>query len=136
MTHIAGQIQDEGQRLDCPKCGAWMEKVAFGGITVDRCVSCKAVWFDAREQEHLKEVENSESIDSPRGNSTNAPAASGRLKCPVCHTPMIHMTDHQQPHIKFESCTVCYGVFFDAGEFRDYKEITLVESVKKLLGQR
>ena len=42
------------------------------------------------------------------------------------------MTDHNQPHIKFESCTVCYGVFFDAGEFRDYKELTLTESVKRL----
>jgi hypothetical protein len=46
---------------------------------------------------------------------------------------MIQMTDHKQPHIKYESCTVCYGVFFDAGEFRDYKEVTLAESVRKLL---
>jgi hypothetical protein len=46
------------------------------------------------------------------------------------------MTDHHQPHIHFESCTVCYGVFFDAGEFRDYKEQTLGESIGRLFRRR
>jgi Zn-finger nucleic acid-binding protein len=44
---------------------------------------------------------------------------------------MIRMVDHQQPHIHFESCTLCHGVFFDAGEFRDYKEVTVAEWFKR-----
>ena len=137
MTNIAGQTRDETQRLNCPKCKAAMEEVTFGGTTVDRCVACKGIWFDAREQEQLKEVDGSESIDTPAGAAHKfvAPAA-GKILCPVCHTQMIRMTDHQQPHIHFESCTVCYGVFFDAGEFRDYKELTLTESVKRLFHRK
>ena len=43
---------------------------------------------------------------------------------------MIRMVDHRHPHLWYESCTVCYGVFFDAGEFRDYKEHSILETFK------
>ena len=45
-----------------------------------------------------------------------------RINCPVCHTPMIRMVDLKNPNIWYESCKVCYGVFYDAGEFREHKE--------------
>jgi len=45
---------------------------------------------------------------------------------------MIRMVDHQQPHMLFESCPVCYGVFYDAGEFRDYKSHTVVDLFRDL----
>ena len=57
MTNIAGQTRDETQRLSCPKCKAAMEKVSFGGVTVDRCVSCKGLWFDASEREQLRDLQ-------------------------------------------------------------------------------
>jgi Zn-finger nucleic acid-binding protein len=139
MTNIAGQTRDETQRLNCPKCGAAMEKVKFGGVTVDRCVSCKGLWFDATEREQLRDTEGAEVLDTTpaAAHKFAAPAAApGKVLCPVCHTPMIRMTDHDQPHIHFESCTVCYGVFFDAGEFRDYKEFTVTESVSRLFHRK
>ena len=137
MTNIAGQTRDETQSIHCPKCAAMMEKVAFGGITVDRCLNCKGLWFDAREQERLRDMPGSEQIDTGQIGATAASARpTTSLHCPVCHTPMILMTDHRQPHLKYESCTVCYGAFFDAGEFRDYKEHTLVESLRHMFRGR
>lgn len=134
-SNIAGQTRDQSQKLSCPKCKARMEPVEFAGTTVDRCVSCKGIWFDAREQERLKDAAGSEAIDVGKAGAPPA-AAPGRVQCPVCHTPMIAMTDHRQPHLKFESCTVCYGVFFDAGEFRDYKELTVPETVRGFFKRR
>src|SRR5690242_15327635 len=109
MTNIAGQTRDETQNLSCPKCRAAMEKVSFGGVTVDRCVSCRGIWFDATEREQLRDTEGAELLDtSPAAAPKVAPPHHGaKLLCPVCHTPMIRMTDHDQPHIHFESCTVC-----------------------------
>jgi Zn-finger nucleic acid-binding protein len=112
-----------------------MEHVPFGGWTVDRCANCRGLWFDAREQEQLKDVEGSEAIDVGKPAGSTVPPTTGKVKCPVCNTQMIQMVDHRQPHLKFESCTVCYGAFFDAGEFRDYKEVTLVETVRGLFGR-
>lgn len=133
MTNVAGLSRDPDQVIRCPKCAAAMEKVTFAAETVDRCTACQGLWFDAREHERLKDVPGSEAIDV--GHAGPPVPKPGKMTCPVCHTPLIAMSDHRQPHLKFESCTVCYGVFFDAGEFRDYKEVTLVETVRRLFGR-
>ena len=141
MSRMAGITRDEQrQPIQCPKCAAPMGKVTFGSVFVDRCTSCRGLWFDAREHERLKDLEGSEEIDpGPRENAPKSaskpPAESSRpgdakINCPVCHTRLIRMVDHQQPHIHFESCTVCHGTFFDAGEFRDYKEHSVSEWFK------
>jgi Zn-finger nucleic acid-binding protein len=59
----------------------------------------------------------------------------GKINCPVCQTQMIRMVDKNQLHIWFESCTKCYGIFFDAGEFKDYKEETLADFFKDLMAK-
>ena len=125
-----------------------MGKVTFGSVVVDRCTSCRGLWFDAREHERLKDLEGSEEIDpgpaagagvnpgadAPGAAAAAAPGTGGAptvgdatINCPVCRTRLIRMVDHRQPHIHFESCTVCHGSFFDAGEFRDYKEHSVSE---------
>ena len=121
--------------MNCPKCSAGMEKVHYESIEVDRCTDCRGIWFDMLEPEHLKALEGSEEIDigDPEvGKQTNI---VDQITCPVCDTRMIRMVDGQQPHIWFESCTVCYGVFFDAGEFRDYKQENILDFFKDLFSQ-
>ena len=138
MAGITRGGDEQRQPIQCPKCLAAMGKVTFGSVVVDRCTNCRGLWFDAREHERLKEMEGSEEIDpgppataSSAGAKTSAADESrpgdAKINCPVCHTRLIRMVDHQQPHIHFESCTVCHGTFFDAGEFRDYKEQSVSE---------
>jgi len=105
--------------MNCPKCRAAMEVVAFEGIEVDRCTMCKGIWFDVLEKEHLGELRGSEAIDVGE-----RPADAGtphRILCPVCKSTMISMSVVGHPDLKYESCTVCFGAFFDAGEFREFK---------------
>ncbi len=45
---------------------------------------------------------------------------------------MIQMVGVGRPHIGYEACTVCYGMFFDAGEFKDYKEETVLDFFRDL----
>ncbi len=121
--------------MNCPKCSAAMDKVQYESIEVDRCTDCKGIWFDMLEQEHLKAIEGSEEIDigDPEvGKQTNI---VDQITCPVCESRMIRMVDGRQPHIWFESCTVCYGVFFDAGEFRDYKQESILDFFRDLFSR-
>jgi len=113
-----------------------MEKVAYGEIKVDRCTDCRGLWFDMLEHEHLKAIEDSESIDIGDPEIGKRFDKLRAVDCPHCQTKMIPMVDLQQPHICYEACTVCYGVFFDAGEFKDYKEITITDFFKDLLAKR
>jgi Zn-finger nucleic acid-binding protein len=113
------EIADSTRNLTCPKCNASMEAVTFQDIKVDRCTSCKGLWFDALEKDHLDALAGSESIDIGSSPASPMPA---HMDCPVCHTRMIDMVDIGNTTLRYKSCKVCYGLFFDAGEFRDHKE--------------
>ena len=123
--------------MKCPKCDAAMESVKYQEIEVDRCSSCGGLWFDMLEKEDLKALKGAEAIDTG-GRSTGAKFNKvADVDCPVCHVKMIRMVDKDQPNIWFESCTSCYGVFFDAGEFRDYKSSNILDFFQYLLrGER
>src|SRR5258708_7651895 len=124
-------FDDVPRKLACPKCAAPMETVRFQDIEIDRCTGCKGLWFDALEREHLAGLKGSERVD------VGSLAASGSsaiktLNCPVCHTQMIKMVDHSQPSVHYESCQVCYGLFFDAGEFRQLNESHVMDFFHRL----
>ena len=118
--------------MKCPKCDSDMEKVAYEQIEVDRCTKCKGIWFDMLEHEKLKAIQDSESIDIGDPDVGKEYNKIAKCDCPECHTQMIAMVDRKQPHIWYEACTVCFGVFFDAGEFKDYKEETILDFFKDL----
>ncbi len=118
--------------MNCPKCEHPTEAVAYEGIEIDRCTNCGGLWFDALEAEHLKEMKGSEAIDTGEAEVGQVYDESRLVSCPKCRVAMIRMSDPEQPHIHFESCPTCYGVFFDAGEFRDYREHTVMEFLKGL----
>ena len=120
----------------CPKCHSNMTKVSYASVDVDRCIRCGALWFDMMELERLTGVEGSEGIDIGNPEVGQHLDTTDRINCPVCQTQMLRMVDSRQPHIRYESCTVCHGVFFDAGEFKDYKEQTVIEFVRGLFARR
>ncbi len=119
--------------MNCPKCNAEMEAVQFADIEVDRCTACQGIWFDMLEREHLKGMTGAEVIDIGDTRRGKEMDKVERIDCPACHTPMIRMVDLDQPHIHFEACKVCFGVFFDAGEFRDYKKKSIIDYLRDLL---
>lgn len=97
-----------------------MEMVHYDRFDVHRCATCKGLWFGANARERLEAVEGSEAIDTGEPHQEDRQQVV-RINCPVCHTRMIRMVDHERPHIWYESCPVCFGEYFDAGEFRDRK---------------
>jgi Zn-finger nucleic acid-binding protein len=119
--------------MNCPKCDSPMEKITFRDIEVDRCTKCKGLWFDILEQEDLKDIEGSEEIDIGDTKTGRKYNKIEKINCPVCKSTMIRMVDKDQPHIWFESCSGCYGAFFDAGEFRDYKEKNILDFFRDLI---
>lgn len=118
--------------MQCPKCAHDMERVTFNGVEVDRCKLCKGIWFDATEHEKLREMEGAEAIDVGDPQVGELFNREEGINCPVCKVRMIPMVDKDQTHIWYEGCTVCYGVFFDAGEFKDFKFHTLMDVIRGL----
>lgn len=121
--------------MQCPKCAATMEMVSYEGIEIDRCTSCQGIWFDMLEHEDLKNISGSEAIDVGPPDLGREQNSKHRISCPVCKEPLIRMVVGAQPHISYEACTVCYGVYFDAGEFTDFREETFAESWRSIFGK-
>ena len=119
--------------MQCPKCQSPFEQVTYADITVDRCLECRGLWFDMLEKEDLVKIEGSEIIDIGDEQVGDQYSNVQDIDCPVCSVAMIPMVDKDQFHIKYESCPICYGTFFDAGEFRDLKEHTVLERFREML---
>jgi uncharacterized protein len=118
--------------MNCPKCASELERMAFHGIAFDRCMQCKGIWFNHTAHKSMKKIHGSQSIDigsEAEGHKLDGVKAS---PCPVCRQAMDSVRDTFQPHIRYETCPYGDGVFFDAGEFRDFKEESLGDFVKSL----
>jgi Zn-finger nucleic acid-binding protein len=120
----------------CPKCLSTMEAVRFEEIEVDRCTNCRGIWFDLLEEERLKELEGSRCIDVGPRELGRRYDEIREIECPRCHTPLIKMVEASQTHLRYESCTVCHGLFFDAGEFTDFTDESIGDSLRYWFAQR
>jgi Zn-finger nucleic acid-binding protein len=118
--------------MDCPKCASKMDDLKFQGVPYRRCEGCNGIWFDGIAHKLLKRMQGSESIDI--GSEAQGHELDGMtgVKCPDCGRTMERLRDKFQPHIRYEACPAQHGVFFDAGEFRDFKEETLGDFFKSL----
>jgi Zn-finger nucleic acid-binding protein len=116
--------------MNCPKCTAAMEPVAFEGIEVARCTGCRGLFFEARKAQKLKALRGSEVIDVGDRQVGQQQNSNDRIRCPVDTTPLVRVVDPKQSHIHLETCPVCQGTFFDAGEFADWKHESLLDVVR------
>lgn len=118
--------------MKCPKCDSPLKPLVHQDVEVDRCSYCGGLWFDAFEHEELRELDGSEKIDySP---ATSVPTRTGSGLCPKDQQRLFGMPVTGQPHIAYEFCGFCHGVFFEAGEFRDFKEVTFSERLRAVFG--
>lgn len=121
--------------MNCPKCQEPMEIVRFEAIEVDRCTACKGIFFDGSEAEALRKLRGSEVIDVGDAAVGSAQNGNDRIRCPRDRTQMVRIVDAKQPHIWLETCSVCNGMFFDAGELRDWKHETLSDLVRSFFAK-
>ena len=119
--------------MKCPKCESQFETITFDKIEVERCLGCQGLWFDMLEKEDLVQIKGSEAIDIGNSQVGKQYRDQEDVRCPHCSVEMLPMVDKDQYHIKYESCPICYGTFFDAGEFRDLKEHTVLERFQEML---
>jgi Zn-finger nucleic acid-binding protein len=122
--------------VTCPKCAAAMEPVTHGDVTVERCTSCKGLWFDLMEHRHLRGARGADAID------TGSPVAGSRtdeqrnINCPKCGARMTHLRDVDNRTIEYEYCPACNGSFFDAGEFVRYRDDGFLGTLRAMFRPR
>jgi Zn-finger nucleic acid-binding protein len=110
-----------------------MKRVDVGGITIDRCTSCGAMWFDVGEVERVLKMKYKATADLDKGEAgaTAHPSASRpRLRCPRDGEALTPRMYPDQSHIVVDECRFCHGMLLDAGELKDAADFTVAERVK------
>lgn len=110
-----------------------MQIGTLDGMRIERCPQCFGIWFREDEHQRLRKVKGAEQIDT-------GPAELGRdfngaihVPCPECGEPMLRMAEPSQPHILIDCCDRGHGVFFDAGEYRDFRDRSVGDLFRRLL---
>lgn len=137
-----GDPREPSALIECPKCHIRMERLDTAGVEVDRCLRCGGIWLDQGELDTLLRARNVVAGAIARLDAGPAmPGAGtrhqvGQVDCPRDRVRMTTVRDRRQPHIAFEACGRCGGVFMDRGELTDLSEFTLRERLAVLLGPR
>ena len=118
--------------MDCPKCKAEMEFGMLDGMRIERCPQCLGIWFRKDEHKSLRKAKGAELIDIGPAELGRDFDAAHYVPCPECAHPMNRVAEPSQPHIAIESCVQGHGVFFDAGEYRDFQERSVGDLFKRL----
>lgn len=103
--------------------------VNYLGIEVDRCLLCKGLWFDYLEKDTMRQAEGARVVDTGAASKGKRYNKIRNVQCPRCAVDMHTVKDDKQAHIEYEACPSCGGTFFDAGEYRDLAEFTLLERI-------
>jgi Zn-finger nucleic acid-binding protein len=119
--------------MNYPKCRSKFETISFAEIEVERCLGCLGLWFDMLEKENLVKIKGSEAIDIGNEQVGEEYDDLRNIKCPQCAVTMVPMVDKDQHQIKYQSCQSCYGTFFDAGEFRELKDHSVLKRFVEML---
>jgi uncharacterized protein len=122
--------------MNCPKCNAGMELVKICGIEIDRCTRCKGIWFDQQEQSQIQCAMGSHKADTGHQAIGEYYNAIRDIKCPRCNVPMQEdELKRGRIPIQIETCPKCQGSYFDAGEFREFAEPTILEFARDLFAR-
>lgn len=99
--------------IKCPCCGTRMLAETHDELTVDRCPSCDALWFDAAELDRSLELSSghpvhAETIIPDRGLSA--------LSCPRCKPHLMDAVGWAG--LVIERCSTCRGLLVDLFELK------------------
>jgi Zn-finger nucleic acid-binding protein len=111
-----------------------MEAVKIRGVTIDRCTRCQGIFCDANEQFTLKTIRGAAAVDRGDAGVGRDMNEKSRIACPRCAQPMRHVVDREN-HLSLEFCDACRGIYFDAGEFREFKHSSTEEYFRALFGE-
>ena len=123
--------------MNCPKCENIMEPVEFGtDISVMRCTGCQGIFSNT---ETLQKMRDQWLADTVLDTGSAAEGAKHNvledIPCPSCNTIMHRVEDMDQVHVILDVCPSCDGVFLDAGELTDLKNVTLMDHIRRLLSK-
>jgi uncharacterized protein len=103
---------------NCPKCKTpTLKPFEIDSVTVERCSSCRGIWFDADELGHLLREQASQVTDILTG-SVNEEIDAIKGLCPRDGSQLMRVYSSIDRTVVVDACGQCRGIWLDGGEFK------------------
>ena len=114
-------MEDNMEKINCPACGAEMEKIFMPaqGVHLDVCTNgCGGIYFDNREFKKFDEPHEDISplLKVLEGKEFKKVDEEQVRDCPVCGNRMIKNFSSAKHEVLVDECYACGGKFLDYGE--------------------
>jgi Zn-finger nucleic acid-binding protein len=109
----------ERRTLKCPRDGTPLDADKEQGIDVDRCRTCKGVWYD---NEELAMLESTVADESDRSGMIEYAKRESELSCPVCGKPMLAF-NYRAHNLELDACVEEHGFWLDEGEANRVRDV-------------
>jgi len=109
-----------------------MEAISFQDHNLQRCTQCQGIWFEQAQHKLVKREKGAESVDIGKSAVGREYDKMENVPCPDCGILLERRPDALQPHIFYDVCPQGHGIFFDAGEFRDFVKEDIMDFFKGL----
>lgn len=126
--------------MNCPCCRDRELSVQnAAGVGFHRCTECHGFWLEALEFRKLLNLRPATLLSQDRQNGAGAtPIKPGAKRepreCPRCGgTTLILVNNRERPGNYVESCTVCFGVWLDAGALHRMSRGGLMAKLRRWL---
>jgi Zn-finger nucleic acid-binding protein len=102
----------------CPICRVDLQPLTYGGVTLDVCLQCCGIWFDAEELERLLELPGPVFHTSRLQYTGSEPT---RRLCPACGATIRAQEIHPGGSV-CDRCPDCGGLWLDFNAIRLLRE--------------
>jgi Zn-finger nucleic acid-binding protein len=104
--------------MKCPKCHSeTLDEFAVQDVAVDRCSSCKGIWFDEQELTELL-AEDARHVAALRRGGENEQVDGKRGQCPRDGADLLRIYSSIDRAVVLDACADCHGIWLDPGEFQ------------------
>lgn len=129
LPNYRAMVAEGKASFPCPSCGKTMKELNYvkgSDVAVDCCEGCGGMWLDGGEIGQIKEMADSQELpklrllrsmwdlrSSVRGKARGCPKCDGKVE-----------KFDVDERVTLDLCNKCHGLWFDAGEIKDYFELT------------
>ncbi len=124
----------------CPRCDQPLHARLLGDVVIDECRGCAGVFLDKLAIERVvtdRRQARAEALLGALRRAEVRPLPPGQrmyVKCPSCQVVMNRRQFATGARVVVDVCR-SHGTFFDAGEFRDWKNETVLDLVKSFFAK-
>ena len=118
----------------CPKCRSKMKEEKSQKYSAMVCTRCQGIWISYDPDNMAEKIEDISHLDTGNPSYGSVYNSIKSIWCPEdqCNGVMEDLShDHELARVEYEVCGCCKGLYFDAGELKQFADKDLIDQIER-----